>query len=135
MVRLTSKGLTACEIWPPLFGEIERRWERRFGKEEIHRLRQTLEGIAGKLDVELPHGLPGTWEGTGEFPRGVKRGMGSLPLPMLLSQLLLTFRLEFDRESPAPLVYCANTLRVLGEKPIGVAETPRLTGYLRRPAT
>jgi hypothetical protein len=49
-------------------------------------------------------------------------------LPTLLSQLLLTFRLEFDRESPAPLEMCANTLRVLGEKPIRVADIPRLTG-------
>jgi len=37
MVRPTSKGLTASEIWPPLFDEIERRWERRFGKDEISR--------------------------------------------------------------------------------------------------
>ena len=105
MVRLTSKGLTASKIWPPLFGEIERRWERRFGKDEISRLRKTLQAVAGKLDVELPHGLPGGWEGTWEFPPRVKRGKESLPLPTLLSQLLLTFRIEFDRESPAPLVY------------------------------
>ncbi len=33
MVRLTSRGLTASQIWPPLFGEIEQRWETRFGKD------------------------------------------------------------------------------------------------------
>lgn len=49
-------------------------------------------------------------------------------MPTLLSELLLTLRLEFDRESPAPLELCANTLRVLGEKPIRAAEIPRLTG-------
>jgi hypothetical protein len=42
--------------------------------------------------------------------------------------LLLTFRLEFDRESPAPLALCANTLRVLGEEPLRASEIPRLTG-------
>jgi hypothetical protein len=46
----------------------------------------------------------------------------------MLSQLLLAFRIEFDRESPAPLMLSANTLRVLGEKPVRVAEIPILTG-------
>ena len=128
LVRLTSKGLTASEIWPPLFGEIERRWETRFGKDEVSRLRQALQDVVGQLNVELPHGLPGDWEGTTKFPPRATNGDVPLPLPTLLSQLLLTFRLEFDRESPAPLVLCANTLRVLGEKPIRVAEIPRLTG-------
>ena len=128
MVRLTSKGLTASKIWPPLFHAIEQRWEKRFGGDEIGRLREALQHLAGKLDVELPHGLPGGWEEKEEFPPRVKRGRERLPLPALLSQLLLTFRLEFDRESRLPLALCANTLRVLGEKPIRVAEIPRLTG-------
>jgi len=128
IVRLTSKGLIASGIWPPLFGEIEGRWEQRFGKGEIRHLRQALEGVVDKLDIELPHGLPGMWLETGEYPSRVKRGKESLALPTLFSQLLLTFGLEFDRESPAPLVHCANTLRVLGEQPIRVAEIPRLTG-------
>ena len=128
MVRLTSKGLTTSEIWPPLFDEIERRWEARFGKDDISHLRQTLQDVVGQLDVELPHGLPGDWEGTKKFPPRVRDRGGFLPLPTLLSQLLQTFRLEFDRESPAPLVLCANTLRVLGETPIRESEIPRLTG-------
>jgi DNA-binding MarR family transcriptional regulator len=128
MVRLTPKGLAASEIWPPLFSMIERRWEKRLGEDEIGRLREALQDLAGKLDVELPHGLPGGWEEKEEFPPRVKRGRERLPLPTLLSQLLLTFRLEFDPESRLPLALCANTLRVLGEKPIRVAEIPRLTG-------
>ena len=128
MVHLTSKGLAASQIWPLLYGEIERRWEKRFGKDEISRLRPALQDVAGKLDLELPHGLPNEWEGAKEFPPRINRSKKSLPLPTLLSQLLLTFRLEFDRESTAPLSLCANTLRVLGEKPIREAEIPRLTG-------
>jgi hypothetical protein len=127
-VRLTSKGRIASQIWPPLFGEIEARWESRFGQNEISRLRKTLHGMVDKLDVELPQGLPGSWVGTDEFPPRVQRARQSLSLATLLAQLLLTFRLEFDRESPAPLVYCANTLRVLGEEPIPAAEIPRRTG-------
>jgi hypothetical protein len=127
-VRLTSKGLIAGEIWPPLFVAIERRWETRFGNEEIRRLRRALQDVSDQLDLELPLGLPPSWEGTREFPPRVTRGGDPLPLPALLAQLLLTFRLEFDGESPVPLEMCANTLRVLGKKPIRVAEIPRLTG-------
>lgn len=127
-VRLTARGVKACEIWPPLFGEMEQRWERRFGKSEISRLRENLQGVADQLDAELPHGLPAGWLETAEFLPRARRDGGSLPLPTLLSQLLLTFRIEFDRESPAPLYLCANTLRVLGEKPIRLSEIPRLTG-------
>jgi hypothetical protein len=127
-VRLTSKGRTASQIWPPLFGEIAQCWESRFGKDQISRLRKPSQTIADKLDLELPQGLPGAWLGTYEFPPRVKRARESLPLATLLSQLLLTFRLEFNRESPAPLVHCANTLRVLGEEPIRSADIPHLTG-------
>lgn len=108
LVQLTSKGRTATQIWPPLFGVIEQRWEKRFGKSEINRLRKALQ-----LDIELP--------------RATSKG-GSLPLPALLAQLLTTFRLEFDRESTTPLALCANTLRVLSEKPMRLADIPRLTG-------
>ena len=106
-VRLTARGLAASMIWPPLFGAIERRWEKRFGAEEIARLREALRDIADSIDVE-PH--------------------GDLPLPSLLWRLLSAFRNEFDRESPAPLELCANTLRVLSEEPVREADIPRLTG-------
>jgi hypothetical protein len=128
LVRLTSKGLTAGEIWPPLLVAIERRWETRFGKEEIRRLRHALQDVTDQLDFELPLGLPHSWDGAKEYPPRVACGGDTLPLPALLSQLLLTFRLEFDGESPAPLEMCANTLRALGKTPIRLAEIPRLTG-------
>lgn len=105
MVRLSAKGTAASRIWPRLFEEIEGRWEARFGEEEIGRLREALQDALKKLGAEPPAGLP-----------------------HLLSRLLLAFQQEFDRESPTPLALCANTLRVLGEKPIRPAEIPGLTG-------
>ena len=128
LTQLTSKGLTASKIWPPLFDLIEQRWEMRFGKDELTRLRSALQDVAGQLDVELPLGLPRSWEGSKEFPPRITPRERLLALPALLSQLLLIFRLEFDRESPAPLEICANTLRVLSGKPVRLAEIPRLTG-------
>ncbi len=127
LVQLTTKGRQASEIWPPLPEAIERRWEERFGKNEIGRLRNSLEHIAGQLDVELPQGLP-YWEAGERFPARAERMAARLPLSALLSQLLLAFRIEFDAESRAPLPLCANTLRVLEEGPLRAAEIPRLTG-------
>ena len=51
-----------------------------------------------------------------------------LPLPALLSQLLLAFTMEFQRESRVPLWLCANTLRVLSDQSIPESEIPHLTG-------
>jgi len=129
-VRLSAKGQKASEIWPPLFGMMERRWEERFSAEAIGGLRQGLEHVAGGLEMELPHGLPHSWEWKQQFPAKAAQGAGpeSLSLPTLLSQVLLAFRLEFDRESALPLVLCANTIRVLSEKPTRMADIPLLTG-------
>lgn len=102
IVNLALKGKTSVSIWPPLFSEIEHRWERRFGSDQISRLRKSL-------CIDPTHS-------------------DSATLAELLSQLLEKFQLEFDRESPLPLVYCANTIRVLGDEPIRLAEIPRLTG-------
>lgn len=128
IVRPTSRGRKACEIWPPLFGEIECRWRARFGDEEIESLRQCLEGVAAQFDCELPQGLPQAWEASDVYPARSAESSGPLPLPALLSQVLLAFAMEFDRMSRAPLALCANTLRILSESPIPVAEIPRLTG-------
>jgi hypothetical protein len=128
LVRLTAKGLEASRIWPPLFDEIERRWEERFGSDAIANLRNSLKDVLGQVDLELPQGLPNDWDGAAAYALRAADGNAPLPLPALLSQLLLLFTLEFDRESLAPLILCANTLRVLSEEPIPVADIPRLTG-------
>jgi len=127
-VLLTDKGRKAGELWPPLFGEIERRWQERFGGGDIASLRKALEEILGKMEVELPEGLPGVWETTPIYPARTANRTAPLPLPVLLSQILLALTLEFDRLSPVPLWLCASTLRVLGEQPIPAADIPRLTG-------
>lgn len=108
-VRLTRKGLAAREVWPPLFDEIDRRWEARFGKKQVNRIRQLLEALTSDV-------------------KDNSKKKGGLPLGGLLSQVLNAFAKEFDRRSSVPLWLCANTIRVLGATPISVAELPRLTG-------
>lgn len=100
-VRLAPRGIVACQIWPPLLPLIERRWEQRFGETSVNRLRRASQRILGGEPIALPD---------------------------LLRAHLDAFQREFDQASPAPLVLCANTLRVLSEAPIRLSELPRLTG-------
>ncbi len=128
LVRPTAKGRRAIEIWPPLFDEIESRWLARFGSDGIGRLRHSLEDVIAQLDVDLPHGIPGHWELDLTYKARLTRDAVPLPLPSLLSQLLLAFTIEFQRESSVPLWLCANTLRVLSNQSIPESEIPHLTG-------
>ena len=123
----TDKGRAACEIWPLLPGEMEQRWRERFG-DAIEELRHSLEAVVGKFDRELPQALPGHWDENAKYSAHRSRRGEELSLLALLSQILLAFRLVFDRSSPVPLMLCANALRVLGEDAIPEAEIPRLTG-------
>jgi DNA-binding MarR family transcriptional regulator len=127
-VRLASAGQKAAEIWPPLFDVIEARWETRFGKQEIDGLRDTLRAVVDKLDLELPHGLPGAWPAAEAYPTRVTRDTGHSSLPTLLSQPLLAFTIEFEGESNASLELAANVLRVLGRQSLKLADLPNLTG-------
>ena len=143
LVRPTAAGRRAQAVWAPLECEIEDRWRGRFGAAEIGRLRTTLWGIAGQLDVELPDYLP-----VGDprlDPRQPAPGVGPVPdvaLPALLSKVLSVYALEFQDESELSLsVYtagrmsqlpiCANILRVLDEDGVPARDLPALTGVAK----
>lgn len=149
VVRPTRAGRKAQEVWRPLFGLIEERWEERFGKEEINQLREALWAIARQFEVELPDCLPIL--GYGLFSRGhhpdsdqflkvqaegTQRAQTRheddstfrLPLSALLSRVLLAFAIEFERESDVSLAISANVIRVLNEQGVQVRDLPHLSG-------
>jgi hypothetical protein len=133
IVLPTLGGREAQEIWRPLSGEIEGRWRERFGKDAIKRLRESLWAVASQFEVELLDCLPIL--GYGLFSRGPEGeerpadASGSLlPLPALLSRVLLAFAIEFERESDLSLAVSANLLRVLDEEGVRVRDLPALTG-------
>ncbi len=136
LIHATPAGRRAQEIWQPLFGIIEKRWQERFGKDEIEQLREALCDVISQLDVELPDCLPIL--GYGLFSAGPEQereskprresNAHSLPLSALLSRVLLAFALEFERESELSLAISANILRVLDEKRVRVQDLPLLTG-------
>jgi DNA-binding MarR family transcriptional regulator len=140
MVRATAAGKRAQEVWEPLAAEVEDRWRTRFGTDAIRSLRESLEAVGGRLDTELPDYLPvvyPTQNGRAEIPEvrapastvgGVDATTHPLDLSALLSQVLLTFTVDFERESKISLPISANTLRVLDETGVRVRDLPRLTG-------
>jgi DNA-binding MarR family transcriptional regulator len=136
LIRATPKGRKAQEVWKPLFGAIEARWRERFGNAEIDQLRESLQALISRLDVDLPDCLPilgyGLFSRVSDHPR---RPPGereeSLSLPALLSRVLLAFAVSFERKSDLSLAISANVLRVLGEKDekgVRVRDLPLLTG-------
>jgi DNA-binding MarR family transcriptional regulator len=138
VIRATPAGRKAQAVWRPLFGIIEKRWQARFGKDNIRQLRESLWALISQIDFELPDCLPIL--GFGLFskgpdleerraPAGREGDTGSrLPLSALLSRVLLAFAIEFERESDLSLAISANVVRVLNEKGVGVRDLPRLSG-------
>jgi DNA-binding MarR family transcriptional regulator len=135
IIRATVKGKMAREVWRPLFGAIEERWQERFGGDEVERLRGSLLAVVGELDTDLPDCLPilgyGLFSKVRELKRkSVKDGHAAsdLKLATLLSRVLLAFAVDFENESELSLAICANVLRVLNEKGVQVRDLPLLSG-------
>jgi DNA-binding MarR family transcriptional regulator len=130
LIRATAKGRMAQEVWRRLFGTIEKRWEERFGTDQIGKLRKSLGDLVSWIDVDLPDCLPIL--GYGLFSRGPDRERTSagrdLPLSALLSRVLLAFAMEFERESDLSLAICANVVRVLDGNGARVRDLPLLSG-------
>ena len=118
VIRATPKGRQAQEIWRPLFGAIEQRWQERFGEDEIDQLRESLSAFAGQIDVELPDCLPILGYGLfSKVPdrkaRTAESALLIFPISTLLSRVLLAFAIELEHESDLPLAIGANVVRVL----------------------
>jgi len=138
VVRPTPAGRAGLEIWPPLLGDIERRWEERFGREAIDELRRSLAALVGQLDVELPEYLPIVGSANGmkadvepREPRVPALAVGDPPIPhlsLLLPQVLLAYTLDLERDLEQGLPVSANFVRVLDETGMDVRELPFAAG-------
>ena len=135
VLRATAAGLRAREIWLPLPGLIEQRWHERFGADQLGRLRGPLTGMVGRLDPGLPDCLPilgAALLSQGPDPRLPPRpdatAPEAMPLSALLSRVLLSFAVEYEREAGLSLAVAANVLRVLGTDGTRLRDLPALTG-------
>ncbi len=135
VLRATAKGARARHVWLPLPGLIEERWRERFGADELSQLRDALIEVARQLDPGLPDCLPilgvallSRGPDPALPPRAGPVDVAGLPLPALLSRALLSFALEYERESELSLAVSANLLRVLDAEGTRLRDLPARTG-------
>jgi len=137
IIRPTAGGRMAREIWERLFTEIEKRWEKRFGWEEIEELRAALRAIVAQLPPGLPDCMPILGYGFSlkralgkrrSGPVGEAGPIDELPLAALLARALVAFALEFEEVSKLSLALCSDVLRVMNEKGARVRDLPALAG-------
>jgi DNA-binding MarR family transcriptional regulator len=139
VVHATAGGRRAQAVWRPLASMIEERWRDRFGSGDIRELRESLQAVVAQLDVELPQYLPVMYPAMGgkaevpDFGEPISAATDAAVTPgpdlsALVSQVLLRFTLDFERESKISLPISANTLRVLNESGVRIRDLPRLTG-------
>jgi hypothetical protein len=124
VVRPTAVGVTAQEIWPADFAEIERRWGARFGGREVAEIRGACSALA---DGRLPEYLPivaGTNGMVSEIADEPVRTSAPVPLSALLARVLLAYTLAFEREAPLSLPLAENVGRVLTSEDVDVREVP-----------
>jgi DNA-binding MarR family transcriptional regulator len=133
VVRPTPAGRRAQDVWRPLAGVIEDRWQERSGAAGISGLRASLQALASQFDVDLPWYLPvaGVSKRDHRYRLPARREAGTaarVDLPALLSQVLLAFTIDFERESQLSLAISANALRALTETGVRVSDLPRRAG-------
>ncbi|HZQ17745.1 MAG TPA: hypothetical protein VFA90_03405 [Terriglobales bacterium] len=132
-VQLTSAGGKAQALCRLLVPEIEERWRRRCGEDEIAQLRKALSAVLEYFDYQLPQGMPivgyGLVSGTPDkaFAKSGECDISSISLPALVAGVLTIFAVEFERESPVSLAIGANVLRVLDSNRVPVKELPRMS--------
>jgi len=131
LIRATAKGLRSREIWANLPGEIEKRWENRFGKAAVDRLREALYAIVSQFELDFPDCLPilgyGLFSNAPDRKRSAPVGR-DLPLCALLARAVLAVAMDFERDSELSLAICADVVRVLDEKGVRLRDIPVLSG-------
>src|SRR5262245_22744865 len=132
VVRPTQAGRATQELRPVLFGEIEARWEQRFGADTVGELRSLLRSIVGRVDVDLPEYVPivasSNGMAAGITPRPRSEGPPPSQLTALLAQALLAYTLDFEREFGVSLALSANFVRVLDDAGMLVGDIPEAAG-------
>jgi DNA-binding MarR family transcriptional regulator len=133
VLRATPAGLGARQIWQPLPGLVEQRWQDRFGAAQVARLRNSLVTLVRQLDPGLPDCLPILGAGLLSRvpalpPRPDPADPEGLPLLALLSRVLLSFAIEYEGETRQSLAAGATVLRALGTDGTRLRDLPPPAG-------
>ena len=139
VLRLTTRGRDAAEIWAPLPASIERHWRERFGDTTIDELRSALVAVTQAEKRKLPDYLPILTFGLrAEHPQkpwststrsAADAGAdAALPLVSLLSRALLSLTLDYEATARFALPVWADGLRLLSPLPAPVRDLPARAG-------
>jgi DNA-binding MarR family transcriptional regulator len=132
VLRPTTAGAVARQLWEPVVAKVEERWVERFGSQDVDELRNALARIDDQLGVAMPRYLP-VLSAKGLFAAPVvalreRDGQSTRDLPTLLSRVLLAFTMDYERGSAVSLPIAANVLRVLSPDPTPITSVPLATG-------
>ncbi len=131
LVSRTRRGRQAQQVWAPLCDMVEQRWRERSGARAVASLRAALAAVVAHLEPGLPDCMAILGYGLRSTPPTPGNGVAAdaaLPLSALLARPLLSFALEFERESALSLAVGSDVLRILDEQPVLMRDLPRLSG-------
>lgn len=130
LIRPSTTGKVAQELWAPLVADIEARWQKRLGNAQVENLRTALSAVQDEIELAMPHFLPivggGGMFAHAELDTGASEA--DRDLPALLSRVLLAFTLAYEDGCDVSLPIGANVLRVLDSNGSRVADLPLLAG-------
>jgi hypothetical protein len=128
LIRPTLGGMRAIAVWQTLMPAMETRWRDRFGNETVDTLETGLRNLADQLDPAVPAHFPVLeYDDQKSIAARARIPVRELLLPELLAKVLLGFASEFDSQSQASLVVCANVLRLTPDGGIRMRDLPRLS--------
>ena len=141
VLRLSSRGRDAAEVWAPLPATIEQHWRDRFGGAAVDRLRAALAAVLEPEQRALPDYLPiltfGLWAerhraqplgGHDARPAADRGNEAALPLISLLARALLALTLDYEAGARLALPVWADGLRLLTVAPSPVRALPARAG-------
>lgn len=149
ILRLTEQGRRAREAGQSMLAQVEERWRTRFGADRLDPLRSSLEALVRQLALELPHypmgygmadhsmtggrhvpekpGPPRIPAHGQDWSPVLREGgdpLTGLPLSALLSQAVVAFAIDYEREACEAMATAANLLRVIGDEGLLLRELP-----------
>ena len=133
VIRATSKGLVAREVWRHLSAEVEARWCQRIGRDALAELKGSLAAIISDLDPDLPDCLPILGYGLKSpppirAPRPPSKDPEDVPLVAMLARALLSFTLDYESAAGLSLAIGADVLRLANEEGSRMRDLPRVSG-------
>jgi DNA-binding MarR family transcriptional regulator/predicted transcriptional regulator len=138
LVKLTPNGEKAAKAWAPISAEVDKRWNKRFGKAKLDPLVRALRRIASTEAMELPDFMPVVDYGDGmrstlaipeETP--ARTPLAKLDLSGLLSRALLALALEYESGLEISLTAATNVLRVIDGGGTSLKELPVRAGVAK----